>query len=256
MKANVKTTPHAGDGQQANHLRRVAEGLSGAAPPTADRVVVVLGAKGGVGASAVALTTARDLARSNSQPEGVAVLAIDAHAGRNDLAVMAATDGEPTAGLVITTAAKLGVAPALGEGAYVGEAAKRLLRAARLWTEDAGGWIVIDAGVGDTLWTRELASRAMRPLLVVGSDQLSTVNGYLTLKRLGAVATRVGVIVNHCPNEQAARDVHRSLAESCQKFLSAAPVLAGWLPTMADTPASSPVTAAAMAPPVNRTVAA
>jgi hypothetical protein len=52
------------------------------------------------------------------------------------------------------------------------------------------------------------------------------------------------VIVNHCPNEQAARDVHGSIAESCQKFLSTAPVLAGWLPTTADDPANSPVTAA------------
>ncbi len=239
-----RTTDHSGDGQQANHLRRVAEGMAPGMPPTAERVVVVLGAKGGVGASAVALTTARDLARSTSQPEGVAVLAIDAHAGRNDLAVMAAADETPTAGLVITTAAKLGVAPAPGEGAYVGEAAKRLLRAARQWTEDAGGWIVIDAGVGDTLWARELASRAARPLLIVGGDRLSTVNGYLTLKRLGAVAARVGVIVNHCPNEEAARGVHRSLSESCQKFLAAAPMLAGWLPTTIEDPANAPVTAA------------
>ncbi|CAE7409212.1 flhF, partial [Symbiodinium sp. CCMP2456] len=231
-------------GEEANHLRRVAEGMAPGMPPTAERVVVVLGAKGGVGASAVALTTARDLARSTSQPEGVAVLAIDAHAGRNDLAVMAAADETPTAGLVITTAAKLGVAPAPGEGAYVGEAAKRLLRAARQWTEDAGGWIVIDAGVGDTLWARELASRAARPLLIVGGDRLSTVNGYLTLKRLGAVAARVGVIVNHCPNEEAARGVHRSLSESCQKFLAAAPMLAGWLPTTIEDPANAPVTAA------------
>jgi MinD-like ATPase involved in chromosome partitioning or flagellar assembly len=244
LSQSTKSAAHPDDGQQANHLRRVAEGLSGATLPTIDRVVVVLGAKGGVGCSAVALTTARDLARSTSQPEGVAVLAIDAHAGRNDLAVLAATDEQPTTGLVITTAAKLGVAPAPGDGAYVGEAAKRLLRAARLWADDAGGWIVIDAGVGDTLWARELASRAARPLLVVGGDRLSTVNGYLTLKRLGAVAGRVGVIVNHCPNEQAARDVHGSIAESCQKFLSAAPMLAGWLPTTTDNPATAPVSAA------------
>ena len=237
-------TNHSDNGQQANHLRRVAEGLSVGAPPTAERVVVVFGAKGGVGASAVALTTARDLARSTSQPEGVAVLAIDAHAGRNDLAVLAATDEPPTVGLVTTTAVKLGVAPATGEGAYVGEGAKRLLRAARLWTEDAGGWIVIDAGVGDTQWARELASRAARPLLVVGGDRLSTVNGYLTLKRLGAAVPRVGVIVNHCPNEQAARDVHGSIAESCRKFLSSAPLLAGWLPTTMDDPTNAPVTAA------------
>jgi MinD-like ATPase involved in chromosome partitioning or flagellar assembly len=216
-------------------------------PPTADRVVVVYGAKGGVGCSAVTLAIARDLARSASQPEGVAVLAIDAHAGRNDLAVMAASDDAPTAGLVLTTAAKLGVAVAPGDGAAVAEAAKRLLHAARLWIDDAGGWIVIDAGVGDTLWARELASRAMRPLLVVGGDRLSTVNGYITLKRLGASAARVGVIVNHCPNEAAARDVHGSLSQSCRQFLSTSPMLAGWLPTTADDPAHSAIAAVPLA---------
>lgn len=247
MSLSTANKKHADDGQQADHLRQFAEGLSGGMPPTADRVVVVFGAKGGVGCSAVTLAIARDLARSTSQPEGVAVLAIDAHAGHNDLAVMAAADEKPTPGLVITTAANLGVAPTHGDGAAAPESAKRLLRAARLWTDDAGGWIVIDAGAGDTRWARELASRAMRPLLVVSGDRLSTVNGYLTLKRLGPVAGRVGIIANHCRGDEDARAMHAAIAQSCRQFLSTQPTLAGWLPTTTDDPAHAPVTATAAA---------
>ncbi|TWU00347.1 hypothetical protein Pla108_12960 [Botrimarina colliarenosi] len=247
MPPSPSAPNHASDGQQADHLRRVAEGLAAGGPPTADRVVVVLGAKGGVGTSSVALAVARDLARSSSQPEGVAVLAIDAHAGRNDLAVMAGAEATPTPGLALTTAAKLGVPPQPGDGPAVTEAAKRLLRAGRLWTDDSGGWIVIDAGVGDTLWARELASRAQRPLLVTTGDRLSTVNGYLTLKRLGGVVSRVGLIANHCDDDEAARHVHAALAHSCQQFLSRSPALAGWLPTTTTDPALAPVTAAAAA---------
>jgi len=229
-------------GQQADHLRRVAAAAPTKAPPAADRVAVVFGAKGGVGTSAVALSLARDLAASAKNP-GVAVLAVDAHAGRNDLAVMAV--GKETPALALTTAAKLGVDPPAGQGAAVTEAAKRLLRAARLWTDDSGGWIVIDAGVGDTLWARELASRAAKPLLVTTSDRLSVINSYATLKRLGAVAARVGVIANHVADAAAAAKAHAVLAHSCQQFLSSQPTLAGWLPTRHDDPSSAEIMSAA-----------
>ncbi len=229
-------------GQQAEHLRRVAAAVPNGAPPAADRVAVVFGAKGGVGTSAVALSLARDLARSAKNP-GVAVLAVDAHAGRTDLAVMAAEQDLPA--LALTTAAKLGIEPPAGQGASVTEAAKRLLRAARLWTDDSGGWIVVDAGVGDTLWARELASRAARPLLVTTPDRLSVINGYATLKRLGAVARRVGVIANHVADAEAAAETHAVLAQSCQQFLASQPTLAGWLPTRADDPTSAEIMSAA-----------
>lgn len=232
-----------GDGQQAEHLRRFAAELEANAPPTADRVAVVFGAKGGVGASAIALAIARDLAAASPPGEGVSVLAVDAHGGRNDLTLM--TEGEPPAGLALTTAAKLGVEPMAGQGASVAEAAKRLLRAGRLWTDDAGGWIVIDAGVGDTLWSRELASRAARPLLITTPDRLSAVNSYLTLKRLGAASRRVGLIVNHSPDAEAAHEVHQTVARSCEHFLAAAPALAGWLPTLKQNPTEASVRAAA-----------
>lgn len=232
-------------GKQAEHLRRVAEGIVADAPPTADRVVVVFGAKGGVGASAVALSIARDLARSTARGPGIAVLSVDAHAGRNDLAVMSGRYEEPTQGLAVTTATKLGVEPKQGAGAAVAEGAKRLLRAGRLWTDDAGGWIVIDAGVGDTLWARELASRAARPLLVTTVDPLATVNAYVALKRMGPASARVGVIVNHCPSKDQAEQTHNAIARSCRKFLSADPSLVGWMPTQSSDPTSATVSAAA-----------
>lgn len=229
-------------GQQADHLRRIAAAAPDGAPPAADRVAVVFGAKGGVGTSAVALSLSRDLASSSKNP-GVAVLAVDAHGGRNDLAVM--STGEEVRALVLTTASKLGVDPPAGQGASVTEAAKRLLRAARMWTDDSGGWIVVDAGVGDTLWARELASRAAKPLLVTTPDRLSVINGYATLKRLGPVAGRVGLITNHVADAEAAAAAHEVLANSCQQFLSSVPTLAGWLPTRHDDPSSAEIMSAA-----------
>lgn len=232
------------DGLQAEHLRRVAAGLKTAAPPTSDRVAVVFGAKGGVGVSAVTLAISRDLAGSAKAGTGVVSLAVDAHPGRNDLAMMA-SNAEATYGLALTTAEKLGVAEPAGQGAAVTDAAKRLLRAARLWTEGQGGWIVIDAGVGDTLWARELAARAVRPLLVTTPDRLATVNAYLTLKRLGLAASRVGLIVNHCRDSDDAQQCHARLAGSCEQFLEKAPSLAGWLPSMNEDPTTASVMAAA-----------
>lgn len=227
--------------QQADHLRRHATRRQG--PPTADRVAVVFGAKGGVGASAVALSLARDLAKT-IRGAGVGVLAVDAHAGRDDLRVLVGQS--VTTGLALTSAAKLGVEPTAGQGASVAEQAKRLLRAARLWTDDTGGWIVVDAGVGDTLWARELASRAARPLLVTTTDPLSLTNGYLTLKLLGAVTGRVGLIVNHSDDERAAQRTHATIANACQQFYSSTPTLAGWLPTLTiDDPTEAQLTAAA-----------
>lgn len=237
------TPTKAEDGRQAEHLRRFAADLGSGAPPTADRVAVVFGAKGGVGTSAITLAIARDLARSSDPSEGVTVLAIDANGARNDLSMLAA-DG-PIEGLALTTARKLGVDPPAGEGASVTEAAKRLLRAGRLWTNDSGGWIVIDAGPGDTLWARELASRAVRPLLITTPDRLATVNSYLALKRLGPASARVGVIVNHSRDAAAAQTVHETVARSCERFLSTTPALAGWLPTQTDNPTEGVVLAAA-----------
>ncbi|QDT69735.1 hypothetical protein MalM25_26760 [Planctomycetes bacterium MalM25] len=227
--------------QQADHLQRHADRQQ--APPPADRVAVVFGAKGGVGTSAVALSLARDLA-GTVKGAGVGVLVVDAHAGRDDLRLLVGE--KETAGLALTTAVKLGVEPAAGQGPSVAEQTKRLLRAARLWTDDTGGWIVVDAGVGDTLWARELASRAARPLLVTTTDPLSLANGYLTLKRLGAVAPRVGLVINHSEDERAAQRTHAAIANSCQQFLSATPTLAGWLPTLTDSdPTQAQVTASA-----------
>jgi len=223
-------------------LAAIAEGLVGAASPRADRVATVFGAKGGVGASAVALAVARDLARATAKGPGVAVLLIDAHAGRSDLALLAGDDQTP--GLAITTAAKLGVDPPAGQGAAVAEQAMRLLRAGRLWTEDSGGWIVIDAGVGDTAWARDLASRSLRPLLVTTGDPLSTVNAYRSLKLLGEATARVGMIVNHAADEAAATAAHARLAASSQQHLSVAPALAGWLPTLTDNPTEATIATA------------
>lgn len=243
MTTPTASTASADDGRQAENLRRFAADLGSSAPPTADRVAVVFGGKGGVGTSAITLAIARDLARSSSQGPGISVLAVDANGSRNDLALMAAD--EPTNGLALTTSRKLGVEPPAGEGASVVEAAKRLLRAGRLWTNDAGGWIVIDAGAGDTLWARELASRAIRPLLVTTPDRLATVNSYLALKRIGAASSRVGVIVNHSPDASVAAEIHESFARSCERFLATTPTLAGWLPTQSDNPAEGVVLAAA-----------
>lgn len=240
--------PHSNQpGAQADHLRRVVTSLSAAdGPAVFEQVAVVIGAKGGVGASAATLAIARDLAAAAPPGEGIAVLAVDAHPGRSDLAYLTRAAGPPSPRVAMSSSAKLGVQPPAGQGPAAIEIAKKLLRSTRRWIEDTGAWAVIDAGVADNRWGRELASRASRPLLVTTTDGLALVNTLATLKRLGPpVAGRIGLLLNHCPGAEAASETHAAVARACQKSLGCEPSLAGWLPTLAGDPTRGEVSAAA-----------
>ncbi|MEQ8847921.1 hypothetical protein [Botrimarina sp.] len=221
-------------GAQAEHLRRVVTSLSAAdGPAVFEQVAVVLGAKGGVGASAATLAIARELAAAAPAGEGIAVLAVDAHPGRSDLAYLTRASGLPSPRVALSTSVKLGVHPPAGQGPAAIEIAKKLLRSARRWIDGAEAWAVIDAGVADSRWGRELASRAARPLLVTTPDGLSLVNTLAALKRLGApAASRVGLLVNHCPDARAAEAARDAVGRACRASLGCEPTLAGWLPTL------------------------
>lgn len=241
--ATLPTTPSASSesGGQAAHLRQVAaRAARPAAPITTERAIVLFGAKGGVGVSSVAMSLARELA-SASASQGTAVLAVDAHWGRNDLDLLTSREGATVDGLAVTSARQLGVEEPTNEAASVEHAARRLLAYGKRWTDDESGWLVIDAGVGGGAWPTRLAANAERPMLVTTADDLSLLNGYRALKRLVATAERTGVVVNHAMDAASAEATHAKLARSCQKFLSVEPALAGWLPTLPGDPTAADV---------------
>ncbi|MEN0109163.1 MAG: hypothetical protein AAF805_00425 [Planctomycetota bacterium] len=232
------------DGAQADHLRRVADRVAGHAadaPAPFDRTVVLFGAKGGVGVSVATLAVASDLAAAAERSSGK-VLAVDAHWGRDDLSILARQRTDSAVRL--TTAANLGATRQTGQAAQ-SAAARRLLSATRRWAPEDTDWVVVDAGVIDDAWGLGLAQRASKPLLVTTPDDLSIVNAFRQLKRLGPTAGRVGVVVNHCPDADAAASIVERIAASCRAFLGAAPALAGWMPTSLADPAAESVRSAA-----------
>ena len=208
--------------------------------PSAEQVVVVLGAKGGVGASSVALAIARDLARA-AMSRGTTTLLVDAHLGRNDLEIMMRGAEAEIAGLALTSARTLGLESEPRDAASAAQSARRVIRNAKRWTDAASGWVVVDAGSTVGAWQRELVANAERTMLVTTSDELSLVNAYTTLKRLGPNAEGAAVIVNHAADARVAEQAHSALATSCQRFLSSRPPLAGWLPTRSDSLAGAVV---------------
>lgn len=215
-------------------LRRVVTSVSAAdGPMTTDRVAVLLGAKGGVGASSSALDVARELA-TQSPRSGVAVLLVDAHPSRQDLSILARNQHAMPPSVAMTTAVRLGVRPTLGEGPSAVESVRRLLRAVRRWIDHDELWAVVDAGVADHRWGRELLLRANRPLLVTTPDDPAVVNAYAALKRVPPVVARCGVFVNRCRDQAQADATHESVRRSCKRFLGVAPTLAGWFPTRRD----------------------
>ncbi|TWT65403.1 Flagellum site-determining protein YlxH [Posidoniimonas polymericola] len=207
------------------------------------RMIVVAGAKGGVGATTVSLMLARALAES-----GEPTLLVDANLRQADLAQLtqAPTSGRPDLADVLSGSCRtaearidLGNNLSLLPGAWAPAAQPDAnADAVGRWLEDLAGAVsggehcVLDVGVGMKPWTEPLWRRACRVALVTTPDKLSVLDAYAAAKlaRGEGVDTEAGLLVNRATDAPAAQGVHRRVEQTCQRFLGAAMPMLGWAP--------------------------
>jgi flagellar biosynthesis protein FlhG len=182
---------------------------------------------------------------------GVSTVAIDAHLGRGDLALVAGWRGDTTPGIDALIAGTVtpscvrqlepgvqlipglrGRAPAISD---LASAARLALQGAAMLAPPTA-WRLFDAGDAFGSWSAELAQLIGRVLLVTTPEPLSVLTAYAALKHLRRVAPRaaVAMVVNRCEDPARAEAVHRCVAQAAERFAAPMAPLAGWSPTGAN----------------------
>lgn len=207
------------------------------------RLVVVAGAKGGVGVTTASLLLARALAA-----RGEPTLLIDANLRQADLAhvAQAPIDGRRDLADVLsggcrTSDARIHLEAGLSlvPGAWAPAAQPDAnAEAVRRWLEDldgltaAGEHVVLDVGVGVKPWTEPLWRRATQAVLVSTPDKLAVLDAYAVTKlaRGEGIDTPIGLLVTRAGDLATAQSVHRRVDETCRRFLGGEMPLIGWSP--------------------------
>ena len=232
---------------QAEKLRRLSKATIVESNAAAGHVpmVVVAGARNGVGATTVACNMAAAIA-----DRGERVLLVDAVEGTNDLAEMAGVARSIEYCVPDIVSGKCGLVDAMIDGPmglYVvangrrvgtphdrdarrpssagGESSRaglqRLLGAIDALRSDID-LVVVDAGSALTAWTRRLWMQARCVVLVTTADDPAVMDAYAAIKSLSLDGIRpaVRLLVNRELNGAAADDAQRRVQNACQKFLS------------------------------------
>ncbi len=224
---------------QADRLRRLvlgeaAEGLAPAAP--APPLVTVLGGKGGVGATTIAVNLAVAIAR-----HGRRVVLVDANLQQPDIATQCrledkdtltdVLDGRRTVHEVLQRGpAGIQVLPGAWAANRVAEcsepAQKRLLKElARLGPHT--DMVVLDGGCGLNPTAQRFAQASDLLLMVTTAESVSIMDCYATVKSLSGGPSHSGspslppiqTVVNQSSDEKADDDVHDRIAQACRRFL-------------------------------------
>ncbi len=226
---------------QAQKLRS----LVGAAAPAADGadgalpMVVVSGARAGMGATTVALNLAAVLA-----DRGERVLLIDGSQHRHNVVESAGVRADVVYGLADVLAGNCEI----GDAIVSGPAGVQILLARgrvfdrrdastcadssryaqdRLLTElqsldNEFDLIILDAGRGMTPWSRRFWERARLNVLVTTPDDAAVLDAYATLKASTTTAVQLPVrlLVNQAESDAVANNAQRRMEAACQRFLS------------------------------------
>jgi flagellar biosynthesis protein FlhG len=232
------------------------------------RLLVIAGAKGGVGATTAAVNLAVALA-----DHGARVVLVDADPHRAGVASLCGLDEQQ--GLADVLAARrdihevlvrgpagiqvvpgvwaptrrapfaLGTPAATAVGGNPDElfserAASRLLRQLSGLGRHAE-WAVLDAGQGPSLLLRRLWLAADVSVMVTTPDSLAVMDAYAGLKRLVDDPPRQPpcLLVSHANSRQEALDVHGRIEQACQRFLGGELRFAGHVPADARVPAAA-----------------
>jgi flagellar biosynthesis protein FlhG len=227
---------------QASRLRRLMfGGSSPSGEGSSPQLLVVAGAKGGVGTTTIAVNLAVALAL-----DGRRTVLVDADLGRADAgALCGAPDGNTVADVL---AGRLSVHEALVRGpagilvlpgawatGHVSECApaaqERLLHElARLGPH--AEFVVLDAGNGQHRAARRFWQAAQRVLFVTSCDETAVMNTYAAIKLLAAEGARpqVQMLVNLTVDSAKASDTQTRLRRAGRRFLGLALVDAGQVP--------------------------
>lgn len=236
-------------GDQAVALRqlvrdaRAAEGtpFNGDAPPRSE-VIVVAGAKGGVGATTLSLRLAEALADrgptllvdANLRQADLAHVAAAADDGRRDLAdVLAGVCRAEDA--LVSLREDLSLLPGAWAPAAQPDAT---VEAVGRWLDELeqlaaqGNTIVLDVGVGMKPWTESLWRRATTVCLVATPDKLAVLGAYAAIKlaRGEGVSTPISLLVNRVGDAEGAERIHDRIEETCLRFLGEPLGTLGWAP--------------------------
>jgi flagellar biosynthesis protein FlhG len=220
---------------QASKLRS----LMGAASPHVEvgdggvPMVVVTGARGGVGATTVAVNLAAVMA-----DQGERVMLVDGAQQRNEIIATSGSVRSFDYSLCDLLAGKCEIAKAIVPGPAgvrmllnrwsartspdFSRSAQQRLFGELQSLEGSVDLIVVDAGRGLTAWSRRFWSRANLILLVTTPEDAAVLDAYAVVKQGTADAVRLPVrlIVNQAENDFAAESAQRRLAGACERFLS------------------------------------
>lgn len=221
-----------------------AQGLSRRIGPTRLGALVVVGGRGGVGATTVALALAGALSSAGRRP-----LVVDRSDGPGDAALrlglgaveLAAAQEAPhvaSAGLHV-----LRVGPPLGARAL----AERLAE-----LEAAGFEAVIDAGPASDPAALELLAWSALGVVVTTDDPAAVAGAYGALKgaaRLASGAAHLALAVNRVPSEAAGRRVEAGLLQVARRFLGLEVVGLGVVPEQPAVATAARLSLRGLAPP-------
>jgi flagellar biosynthesis protein FlhG len=232
---------------QANKLRELAGSAVGSPGVEAARVpmVVVTGARAGVGATTVAVNLAAVLS-----DRGERVLIVDAAQHRNELAEALGIERDWEHSMADVMAGTCRIAESIVRGPMgVQLLAPRSRVNSRRESEFRRNWptwgdfsrraqqrllceleslgdeidcIVVDAGNGLTAWTRRFWLRASLVALVTTTDGKAVLDAYSAIKQCARdrVHPAVRLLVNQADNEAEADDVESRMESACKRFLS------------------------------------
>ncbi|MCA9268659.1 MAG: AAA family ATPase [Planctomycetales bacterium] len=225
---------------QAEILRHLVAGSASFAAAAAPPIIAVAGARQGVGATTIAVGVAQTLA---ARGERVAMVDLN----------FAAPQAESASGVgerlsvvdVLRERCRLEEAAAsVGENLLVVAGAPADSPATEVGPADMGRLIdqfprlaakadrvVLDVGCQTGPASQLCWQCADRVLLVASTDPVAVMDAYAAIKVAGVLCPRrdIGLVVNHAPDYQSARDVYERMDESCRRFLGLSITFAGWL---------------------------
>jgi flagellar biosynthesis protein FlhG len=208
----------------------------------APQLVAISGSKGGVGTTTLALNVSVALAR-----QGRRVVLADLDLCRADVALLSGIEERQNVSDVL--AARRTANEVLQPGPAGIQILAGAWAAAETLDQSTGAHqrlldqlaalghcadvVVLDTGNGPSEAARRCWRAADRVLLVATPDAVSVMDAYATIKVLltGGQLAKIGLIVNRAENADAAENVHRRIAASCQRFLGLAVDDAGHVPT-------------------------
>ncbi|HEX3598501.1 MAG TPA: AAA family ATPase [Lacipirellulaceae bacterium] len=219
---------------QAHKLRSM---VQAAAPAVDDRdvelpLVVVAGARAGVGATTVALNLAAVLA-----DQGERVLLVDGGLPRNEANEIVGNRRGVEFGLgdVLNGRCEIreaivsgpaGVRMLINRGNDRANADFSRIAQERLFNEfesvgDSFDFIVMDTGRGLTSWSRPFWSRAKLVVLVATPDATSVLDAYAAIKQnaVDGDQSPLRMLMNQTESDSAASDAQRSVEQACKQYL-------------------------------------